>query len=213
MGGGKVATVIGGGLTGGVGTAVSGGNFFQGAKYGLIASSLNHIVHEIINSKSVNYSTENAKKVFKEIFGEIPSYTDIIADGTAPSSYTKDGVTVSDGVVYKGGKETNTLGYTDDLGDGRSNIYLFRAAFTSRNLLINTLGHEMFHANLFFAGIRGAARHHAAIGLWQISLNNIYPTFSGFSYQSLQSHLKFKSDGYFIESDLKFAPKLKKIVK
>ncbi len=75
----------------------------QGATYGLIASSLNHIAHVIINSKSVKYSTENAKKVYKEIFGEIPNYTDIIADGTAPSSYTNDGVTVSDGVVYKGG--------------------------------------------------------------------------------------------------------------
>ena len=52
LGGGKVATVIGGGLTGGVGAAVSGGNFFQGATYGLIASSLNHIAHEILVSTS-----------------------------------------------------------------------------------------------------------------------------------------------------------------
>ncbi len=60
------------------------------------------------------------------------------------------------------------------------------------------------------AGIRGAKRHHAAIGIWQISLNNIYPTFSRYSFQSLKSHLEFKAACYFIESDLIFAPKFKK---
>ncbi|MCZ2101152.1 MAG: DUF4258 domain-containing protein [Chitinophagales bacterium] len=52
LGCGKVATVIGGGFTGGVGATVTGGNFFQGATYGLIASSLNHIAHEILVSTS-----------------------------------------------------------------------------------------------------------------------------------------------------------------
>jgi hypothetical protein len=210
LGGVKIATAIGGALSGGVGAAVVGGNFYEGAVFGLMVSSLNHLMHDVVNSKSVKYSTENAKKVYKEIFGEIPNCTDIIADGTAPSSYTKDGITVSDGVVFKDGVEIYATGYTDDLGDGSSNIYLFRAAFTSRNQLINTLGHEMFHANLLFAGINGAARHHASISIWQISLNDRYPTFTNFGNSSMKGHLILKSLGYFNESDLIYAPVFKK---
>ena len=47
LGGGKVATFIGGVLSGGVGAAVVGGDFMKGATFGLIATSLNHLAHEI----------------------------------------------------------------------------------------------------------------------------------------------------------------------
>ena len=49
LGGGKIATVIGGSLSGGVGAAVVGGNFYEGAVFGLMVSSLNHVAHEASN--------------------------------------------------------------------------------------------------------------------------------------------------------------------
>lgn len=56
IGGGKVATLIGGTLSGGVGAYVVGGDFYQGATFGLISTSLNHLAHEIGNSivESIN---------------------------------------------------------------------------------------------------------------------------------------------------------------
>ena len=47
IGGGKVATLIGGTLSGGVGAYVVGGDFYQGATFGLISTSLNHLAHEV----------------------------------------------------------------------------------------------------------------------------------------------------------------------
>ena len=47
LGGGKIAIVIGGSLSGGVGAALVGGDFYQGAVFGLISSSLNHVAHEM----------------------------------------------------------------------------------------------------------------------------------------------------------------------
>lgn len=213
LGGGKIATLIGGALSGGVGSAVLGGDFYKGATFGLISTSLNHLAEHIKNSVGLKYSTDNAKKVYKAVFGEIPAYTDIIADGTAPSSYTKDGITVIDGTVYKNGEPTGATGYTDPLEGGQSKIYLFREAFTSLNNLIGALGHEMFHANLFSAGIIGTQRHHAAIGLWLVSLNDSYPRFKGFGYQSMKQHLNLKVAGFYVESDLQYAPIFKKGVK
>jgi RHS repeat-associated protein len=47
LGGGKIAPLIGGTLSGGVGTAVVGGDFYQGATFGLISTSLNHLAEHV----------------------------------------------------------------------------------------------------------------------------------------------------------------------
>ncbi|MBK7632870.1 MAG: hypothetical protein IPJ13_00275 [Saprospiraceae bacterium] len=39
----------------------------------------------------LEYSTATAKEMYKKVYGEIPSYTDIVADGTVPESFEKDG--------------------------------------------------------------------------------------------------------------------------
>ncbi len=73
IGGGKVDILIGGTLSGGIGASVVGGNFYQGAAFGLISSSLNHladkggdlvrrsivrIAHKYIGSKAWNVNEE-----------------------------------------------------------------------------------------------------------------------------------------------------------
>ena len=40
----------------------------------------------------LEYSTATAKEMYKKVYGEIPSYTDIVADGTVPESFEKDGL-------------------------------------------------------------------------------------------------------------------------
>ena len=77
LGGGKIATVIGGSLSGGVGAAVVGGNFYEGAVFGLIASSLNHVAHEI--NMSIQESINQPPKLNK-----IPVPTDYKTTGCLP---------------------------------------------------------------------------------------------------------------------------------
>ena len=47
LGGGATATIFGGGLTGGIGAAITGGNFWQGMQQGLITTGLNHWLHPL----------------------------------------------------------------------------------------------------------------------------------------------------------------------
>lgn len=62
LGGGKISTLIGSTLAGGVGAAVVGGDFYQGATFGLISAGLNHIAHEVsgnIQNKITEIKTSN----------------------------------------------------------------------------------------------------------------------------------------------------------
>ena len=83
LGGGKIATVIGGSLSGGVGAAVVGGDFYEGAVFGLIASSLNHTAHKTI------------KPLFKNLLKNYPKYG---------PSYENGGVSEEEFAKLAGGK-------------------------------------------------------------------------------------------------------------
>lgn len=45
----KAATIAAGGLSGGISSTIAGGNFWAGARQGLITSGLNHVAHAIQN--------------------------------------------------------------------------------------------------------------------------------------------------------------------
>lgn len=47
IGAGGSATLLGGGLAGGIGAAISGGDFWQGVQQGLITTGLNHLAHPL----------------------------------------------------------------------------------------------------------------------------------------------------------------------
>ena len=120
------------------------------------------------SSKPIDYTQENAEKYFKEGYGDVPEYTQLIADGSYPEymstfdgfSYNKDGY-LTKGNVHK-------FGITEPIGrTGNSRMYIFKSAFSSRSQLLSTMGHEFYHARLMNAGIFGGARHHAAISVWQ----------------------------------------------
>ncbi|MBK8055426.1 MAG: CHAP domain-containing protein [Saprospiraceae bacterium] len=67
LGGGKIATLIGGTLSGGVGTAVVGGDFYQGATFGLISTSLNHLAEHV--SKGVIAIRKKIVEIAKSYVG------------------------------------------------------------------------------------------------------------------------------------------------
>ncbi len=65
LGGGKIATVIGGSVSGGVGAAIVGCDFYQGAVFGLITSSLNHAALEV---------EQSIKPLFANLSKNYPKY-------------------------------------------------------------------------------------------------------------------------------------------
>ena len=84
--------IVVGGVTGGTGSVIGGGNFLDGIKQGLITSGLDHTAHAFNKPLTeFEYFTATAKEMYKQVSGEIPSYTDIVADGTVPESFENDG--------------------------------------------------------------------------------------------------------------------------
>ena len=86
IGSGDIATVIGGALGGGVGAAVVGGNFYEGAVFGLIASSLNHVAHKV---------AQKVKPLFANLSKNYPKYG---------PSYENGGVSDEEFAKLAGGK-------------------------------------------------------------------------------------------------------------
>ena len=192
-----------GGVSGGVGSMIGGGNFIDGFRQGLITSGLNHAMEHAYKSLTeIEYNSCNARKVYREYYGEIPEYTKIVADGTYPiNEETKNNIN-NNGWVSKAFEKNSSLrGYTHYEGDGKSTIYMFKAAFTSKKQLIMSLGHEMFHANLMNAGVFGGMRHHQAIYVWQSHVSLQIMGENNYYYKHSNS---FK----FVRSDMQYAPKL-----
>ncbi|MBK8624480.1 MAG: hypothetical protein IPN86_02520 [Saprospiraceae bacterium] len=141
----------------------------DGFKQGLITSGLNHAAHAAYKSLTeIEYSTANAKEMYKKVFGEIPSYTDIVADRSVPQDFQRQGYTIDDNFNVRDQIGSQVNGITDliDINNCTSKIYLYRRAFASKGTLAMSLGHEMFHANLYSVGIQGYGRHESAIAKW-----------------------------------------------
>jgi len=86
-----------------------------------------------------------------------------------------------------------------------STMYLFKPAFSSKNQLISTLGHEYYHSTLLFKGITGSLRHHAAIRVWQkVAERNLGLEYKDYLPRSLNRLLK-----NFRVGDLMYMPKYK----
>ncbi len=72
------------------------------------------------------------------------------------------------------------LGYTTYNGFGKgSDVYLFKAAFMSKEQLYLTMGHEYIHANLFaggftYSGSINQKTHHATIYQWETNQANAW---------------------------------------
>ncbi len=199
---GTVPMIAVGGVSGGAGSVIGGGSFLDGFKQGLITSGLNHVAHAAVDAlTSIKYNSCNARKVAREYYGEIPDHTEIVADGTYPINEETKNFVNNNGFVSKAFEPgSNVSGYTHHEGGGKSRIYMFKFAFSSKRQLIMSLGHELFHANLFHVGIIGGQRHHRVIYPWlsHISVNVMGVNNYYFNKKSLN----------FVINDMQYAPKL-----
>ena len=62
----KATLVAAGGLSGGASSAIAGGDFWQGAKQGIIVSGLNHLAHHIYDTQQNSHNRYRAKELIKE---------------------------------------------------------------------------------------------------------------------------------------------------
>jgi hypothetical protein len=164
----KVITIASGGLSGGFSSAIAGGNFWQGAKQGLIVAGLNHTAHDVVeelsNSKprilgKMRDEIKNAnldpalvesalmgnKDAIIQIIAKLPTLNDLynnVLNGDYKLNVECDnhGWTLGTDANGKTVIKSVALGAVKD-----GTIYLYEMAFKNFDTLIGTIAHEGYH--------------------------------------------------------------------
>lgn len=152
-----------GGISGGIQALKHDGNFWngKGATFDALALPGDHQVGE-----GMEYTNEYAQKFSDDYYGKkIKGLNKLHADGSLPPGYKVN----ANGVINKDGQYVR--GITRYIGKGKSNVYLVKAAFTSKEQLYFTMGHEYMHVAYNNAGtdfrVNKANAQHAAISKWE----------------------------------------------
>lgn len=203
IGGGFGAALGGvvGGISGGITAAKHGGDFWsgKGATFDDLAAPISG--DEIEIGDGMEYSNEYAQTFSDSNFGENPKGVNkLYADGTLPPNHSRQG----DVVLSAAGRQVR--GTTMYLGLGKgSNVYLYKAAFISKEQLYFTMGHEYLHAGYFSVGLLNPKRQHTSIYLWearQAKLWGMNEAFYAKRYNDYKSYYKSMDDynklGFFL---------------
>ena len=153
-----------GGLAQGISDLRHGGNFWTGK--GAIEEFSGGVLPEDLKVKlgeGMEYSNEYARKFADKNFGPKWSYgvDELHAEMQIPKGrgyeIRGDYVVKGDGIVH---------GLCVKLGLGKGNlVYVYKSAFTSKEMLYLSIGHEYFHSYLWSIGVNGD--HHPIINQWQ----------------------------------------------
>ena len=156
-----------GGISGGITAYRHNGQFWsgKGATFDALATSVSG---DIINiGEGMDYSNDYARQFSDDYFGKnIGGLNELRADGSIPSGYSTRG----DVVLNRAGQQVK--GSTVYLGTGKgSNVFLYKAAFTSNEQLYFTMGHEYLHVAFNYAGVGHTKAlnraKHASIYKWE----------------------------------------------
>ena len=131
---------VSGGISGGLLSLNNGGNFWTGR--GAAHDCFAHGPNKVELGKNIKYSNKYSKNFYEKWFSKTRiRFNKLYSDGRVPNNnYIKKG----DRVFLKSTGE-ETFG-TCVPGIYGSNIYLYKAAFTSKEQLYLTMGHELLHA-------------------------------------------------------------------
>lgn len=112
--------------------------------------------------EGMDYTNKYAQSFSDENFGRnVTGVNKLYSDGSLPKGYLTKGDVV---LNVKGEAVRGTTLY---LGTGKgSNVYLY-AAFTSKEMLYLTMGHEYLHTGYFSAGLMNTKSQHASIHKWE----------------------------------------------
>jgi len=156
-----------GGISGGITASKNGGNFWtgKGATFDALATPVSGDKIEI--GDGMDYSNDYAQQFSDNNFGKsINGLNELHADGTIPNGYSTRGDVVLNGAGQQ------VRGSTVYLGTGKgSNVLLYKAAFTSKEQLYFTMGHEYLHVAFNHAGVGHSKTlkraKHASIYKWE----------------------------------------------
>jgi len=137
LGGTNISIVLGGTLAGGVGAAVSGGKFFEGAVYGLISSNLNHIAHEINTTYQIDRELKEAGIIGSDVPGINLESVSEIEKLSSISKLSK--LTNPKYVIFP-----YRSGCKGQIGE-KNEVELYAGAFRSKRLLASTVYHKLNH--------------------------------------------------------------------
>lgn len=159
---------VAGGLINGVSSGFrslkNNGNFWngKGATFDYTVSAQEVTSYEV--GDGMEYSSEYAQKFSDVNFGKVKGVNNLLADGSTPAQgYTKIGDKV---IANSYGEEVK--GTTVHLGNSKYDVYLYKAAFTSKEQLFLTMGHEYQHIGYDFAGLGGSmSKEHYGIRRWE----------------------------------------------
>ncbi len=165
-----------GGATEGLNAIQHNGNFWTGygAGYESVASVDPNIDIQI--GTDMEYSNKYAHEFYKNNFGvDLKCVNHLYADGTLPDGY----VVNSKGYVQNSRtkKFVHGLCKRGPRYNSRSDIYIFKSAFTSKEQLYLTMGHEFMHAYYNLQGRHSEyqkLQQHASIYKWQYKQARIW---------------------------------------
>ncbi|MCR8667506.1 DUF6443 domain-containing protein [Aestuariibaculum sp. M13] len=151
-----------GGLASGITAANHGGNFWTGHGATFEVPAFNYKGENQVG-EGMEYTTEYGKG-YLDYFPDMEHPYRYYADGTAPKGYIYN---EKNGVLYSK-KGTGALAVTRyDHTILRSDMYMGRAAFVSKEALYLTTGHELMHIAHFSAGLFSEVKGHNSIYDWQ----------------------------------------------
>ena len=119
-----------------------------------------------ISNGAIDYSSASARAFAKEHFGDdIVGLNELFADNSFPDGGYE---LSSDGFRVKAPDGSLDQGLTEPLGDGRSNVYLFKKAFGSREQLYLVMQHEFMHVTYNSKGLLNYNKQEAAAREWML---------------------------------------------
>ncbi len=175
-----------GGVFGGITSFRHDGNFWtgNGATFDQVASITT------TGTKAEAYTNNNAKNFSDKHFGKVKGLSDLYADGSMPNGYEK----VGDDVFNKYG--TKVSGTTVKVGLGKSDVYLYKSAFTSSKQLYVTMGHEYIHVGHFNSGLFNVNKSEHAAYSWEVAQKQAF----GMLKSNQTYNIKYLNPGYYDSS-------------
>ena len=168
-----------GGLTGGIMKGISGGiyaqqhdgNFWsgEGATFDVLAGITDG--NTVTVGEGIEYSNKYAKQFSDDYFGKnVKGLNNLYADGSIPKGYSTKGDLVFNS---KGEGVGGTARY---LGNGKTDVYLYKWAFTSKERLYLTMGHEYLHAgyNTLSEFVNKIDIQHTYIKYWESTQASVW---------------------------------------
>lgn len=154
-------TIASGGLSGGISSTIAGGNFWAGARQGLITSGLNHVAHFVNNSIKIRKFNKEVNQAYGEEADNVATASqetinDVIEKiATLKATQSSFGqevkITYNDKFTSSSGGDAITYSINNEPFKNPA-VSVFRASFSSYRNLAHTLYHEFVHVKDYISG-------------------------------------------------------------